>query len=71
MTLTCFGGTVRSVMFLVAFLVAVSASGQPPSSLWLSAEHLATIFALDNQGSEHNGKLRRVDADQLAVLIDE
>jgi hypothetical protein len=63
---------VRSVMFLVAFLIPVSASGQPQSSpLWLTAERLPTIFVLDDQGTEHRGKLLRVDAEQLALLIDD
>jgi hypothetical protein len=67
-------GTMRmhSALLLVALLIPVSASGQPPSSsLWLTAERLPTIFVLDNQGIEHRGQLVRVDADQLALLIDD
>ena len=61
-----------SALFLVAFLLPVSASGQAPSSsLWLTAERLPMIFVLDEQGTEHRGKLLRVDAGQLAVLIDD
>jgi hypothetical protein len=62
----------HSALFLVALLIPVSASGQPPSpSLWLTAERLPTIFVLDDQGTEHRGKLLRVDAEQLALLIDD
>ena len=62
----------HSALFLVALLIPVSASGQPPSSsLWLIAERLPTIFVLDDQGTEYRGKLLRVDADQLALLIDD
>ena len=67
-------GTMRmhGALFLVSLLIPVSASAQPPSSsLWLTAERLPTIFVLDDQGTEHRGKLLRVDAEQLEPLIDD
>jgi hypothetical protein len=62
----------HGALFLVSLLIPVSASAQPPSSsLWLTAERLPTIFVLDDQGTEHRGKLLRVDAEQLELLIDD
>ena len=59
--------------YLLAFLLLVPSvvcGQESASSPIIAPQGLSTVFVLDSQGTEHRGKLIRVDADQLVIHVD-
>jgi hypothetical protein len=63
----------RSVAILVATLVPVAAEAQNETSRWPAlapSGRIETVYVLDDSGTETTGRLVRLTADSLVLLVD-